>query len=386
MKKIAVAVYGLNYGGIERVCIDYLRLLKSKGHQVDLYVLNPKELEMRGEVPEGVNVFIKPFSNYICPATYWRMAVKYTWGKYLFLFPYIICSFLLFFYKFFIGTRKKYDVAIAFAGHINDLTFVANGFVKAEKKACWLHGALYQYLVIVPGFQFLYQKIKNLIVLSDLVQDECLFFNKQLDLNIRKLYNPSFIASKLVDENIVKDLKERYGDYIVMVARLTTQKNHLGLIKAMEYLYEKYKFEYNVVFVGDGPLMEMLTDYASKSPIGKHIFFAGNQAEPQNYYAAAKMFALSTISEGLPTVLVEASYFGLPMVASQASVHEILGSNENGLVAPIYDDKKLGEHIYRILSDKEEYAKFAKLSKVKFKDFEPERISEQLEDFLNTLK
>lgn len=34
--KIAMVVYGLNYGGVERVCIDYMRLLKTKGHEIDL--------------------------------------------------------------------------------------------------------------------------------------------------------------------------------------------------------------------------------------------------------------------------------------------------------------------------------------------------------------
>ena len=381
-----MVVYGLNYGGVERVCIDYMRLLKAKDHEIDLFILCKKEQDMKGEIPEGINVIIHPLSPYLCPATYWRMAVKYAWGKYVFWIPYALCSILLFLYKIFTVPKKKYDVAIAFGGHLNDLTFVADGFVRAKKKVCWLHGGLYQYMVIVPGFQFLYQKIKNLVVLSDLVQDECLFFNKHLDLNIRKLYNPSFIASRKVNEEAVKAIKKEYGDFIVMVARLTPPKNHLGLIRAMEFLYEKYGFEYNVVFVGDGHLRDSLTEYASHSPIGQHIYFAGNQPDPQNYYAAAKLFALSTISEGLPTVLVEAAYFGLPLVASQASVHEILGSNENGLVAPIYDDEKLGEHIYHILSNPEEYKKYSSLAKNKYKEFEPEKISNQLEDFLNNLK
>lgn len=384
--KIAMVVYGLNFGGVERVCIDYIRLLQAKGHEIDLYVLNKGELDMQGEIPEGVKLYTRKFPIYICPATYWRLAVKYAWGKYVFLFPYVFFSVLLFFYKLIIRSSKQYDVAIAFGGHINDLTFVADGFVRTKKKLCWLHGGLYGYLVIGPCYQFLYKKIKNLVVLSDLVQDECLFFNKQLDLNIRKIYNPSFIASKKVDNEVVKALKEQYGDYIVMVARLTLQKNHIGLIRAMEYLYEKYGFEYNVVFVGDGYSRKEIEDYALKSSVKQHIFFVGNQSNPQNYYAAAKMFVLSTISEGLPTVLIEAAYFGLPLVASQASVHEILGSNENGLVAPIYDDEKLGDHIYHILSNKDEYERFSKLARNKYKEFEPDRINEQLEDFLKTLK
>lgn len=43
-------VYCLNYGGVERVCIDYMRLLKTKGHEIDLYILSKKEQDMRVEV------------------------------------------------------------------------------------------------------------------------------------------------------------------------------------------------------------------------------------------------------------------------------------------------------------------------------------------------
>ena len=386
MKKIAAVTYGLNYGGVERVCLDYVKLLHSNGHQIDLYVLNSKETEMSSEIPEGVSLQVVHLSPFLCPETYWRLAVKYKCGKYLFPFLYVFFSVLLFFYRIIVLNIKKYDISIAFGGHINDLTFVAENFVRADKKLCWLHGGLSGYMVIAPCYQFLYRKIKNLVVLTDQGQNECLFFNRHLDLNLRKIYNPSFIASRKTDENEIKIIKEKYGDFIVMVARVDLPKNHEGLIKAMEYLYDKYGFEYNLVFVGEGALRRQLEDYAASTKIAKHLFFAGTQSNPQNYYAAAKLFVLSTISEGLPTVLIEAAYFGLPLVSSDASVKEILGANEYGLTAPVFDNDKLGEQIYSILTDSEKYNKYSKLAKDRYCEFSPSRISEQLEDFLNNLK
>lgn len=384
--KIAAVTYGLNYGGVERVCLDYVRLLNSNGHQIELYVLNPNEMNMVKEVPDGVIVHTVKLPLFMCPEAYWRIAVKFSWGKFVFPLLYVIVDFCLFFYKLFIKSGAKYDVAIAFGGHVNDLTFVANNFVKAEKKLCWLHGGLYGYMAIGPSFQMLYKKIRNLVVLTDLVQNECLFFNRQLDLNIKKIYNPSYIASRKTDEKEVSDIKEKFGDFIVMVARVDLPKNHKGLINAMEYLYDKYNFVYNLVFVGEGVLRSNLEKYAASTKIADHIFFVGNQSSPQNYYAAAKMFVLSTISEGLPTVLIEAAYFGLPLVASDASVREILGNNEYGLIAPIYDDVSLAEHIYTILSNSDVYNKYSELSKKRYYEFEPSIISERLEEFLNNLK
>ena len=184
----------------------------------------------------------------------------------------------------------------------------------------------------------------------------------------------------------ISSIKEKYGDFIVMVARVDMPKNHKGLINAMEYLYEQYGFVYNIVFVGDGVLRKQLEEYASTTKIREHIFFVGNQPNPQNYYAAAKLFVLSTISEGLPTVLIEAAYFGLPLISSDASVREILGNNEFGLIAPVYDDKKLAQNIYTVLSNPDIYSKYSDLSKERYREFAPSRISEQIEDYINNLK
>ena len=384
--KIAAVVYGLNFGGVERVTLDYLRLLLSKGHEIDLYVLNPKEMGMENEIPDGVNVKVKKLHPLMCPDSYWRLAIKFSWGKYVFPLIYIFLSLVLSVYKVFIKVHKKYDIAIAFGGHLNDLTFVANDFVRAKKKVCWLHGGLYSYMMVSPSFQVLYNRIKNLVVLTDFAQNECLFFNKQLNLNIRKIFNPSFIASRKVDEKEVKSIKKKYGDFIVMVARVDFPKNHEGLMKAMEYLYQKYNFNYNLVFVGEGPLRKQLEEYADQSPIRGNVYFVGNQPNPQNYYSAAKLFVLSTVSEGLPTVLIEAAYFGLPLISSEASTREILGANEYGLTAPVYDNEKLGEQIYRVLTDDSMYSHLSLKAKERYKEFAPQKISEQLDNFINNLK
>lgn len=95
--------------------------------------------------------------------------------------------------------------------------------------------------------------------------------------------------------------------------------------------------------------------------------------------------SLFQFSEGLPTVLIEAGSFGLPLVSSDTSVREILGNSEYGLVSPIDDFEALGENIYRILSDKEMYRKYSDLALEKSKQFVPEVILERVEAFLLNL-
>lgn len=43
------------------------------------------------------------------------------------------------------------------------------------------------------------RKLKNLIVLVDDAQEEALSYNKNLKLNIHKLYNPTFIKNREIN-------------------------------------------------------------------------------------------------------------------------------------------------------------------------------------------
>ena len=55
--KIAFVFDSMFYGGIQRVGIDYIHLLKSRGYEVDVYILNPKKTdEIVNELPEDCEI------------------------------------------------------------------------------------------------------------------------------------------------------------------------------------------------------------------------------------------------------------------------------------------------------------------------------------------
>lgn len=386
--KIAMVFDAMLYGGIERVGVNYIRLLKNMGHEVTVFILNPNEIEgIINDIPSDCKIIKKSLYSFLCPERYWYITKRWWWGKFVFPFIFVILRVVLVLYKL-TCNYEKCDISIAFAGHTNDLSFVAYEFIKSNKKIAWLHGGLYSYMIISPGFERLYRKIKNLVVLNELVQNECLFFNKYLncDILIKKIYNPSYIRENEVDERQVLEIRKKYGDYILMIARISEPKNHKALIKAVEILKNKYGVCKNIVFVGDGPLRCEIEKYALSTSIGDNCFFVGAQAAPQNYYKAAKLFVLSSFSEGLPTVLIEAAAFGLPLVASDSSVKEILGNNEYGIICPINDPDAMAEVIYNMFTDDVLYNKYSTASLKRFEDFTPKVIEQKLGDLLNGLK
>lgn len=384
--RIAFIFDALLYGGIERVGISYLNFLDQEGHDVDVFVLNPKDVEgIIDEIPSRFKVYKKRVSPFMCPARYWYIAKRWWWGKILFPLVYYIVWLFIHIYGLYFKKFGKYDLAISMAGHFNDLTINGYNLIRSKKKVCWLHGALYEYMIISPAFERLYMRIKNLITLNDYGERTCLFFNKFLSFNIKKIYNPCFILERKIDDDKVAEIKTKYGDFVLMVARVSPPKNHLSLIKAMEYIYNKYGTCYNVVFLGDGELRTDMEKYVSTSPVREHIIFAGNDANPQNYYKAAKIFGFASYSEGLPTVIIEAMNFGLPIVTSDTSVREVLQNGKYGLISPIDDHASLGEDIHKVMSDDNVWTKYSKLSLERAEAFSPETIKRQFNEYLQTL-
>lgn len=84
----------------------------------------------------------------------------------------------------------------------------------------------------------------------------------------------------------------------------------------------------------------------------KEVILLGNKYNP--CFLWSDVFVLFSFFEGLPTVLIEAMAFRCPIVATDCptGVREILGNNENGLLVPQGDSKRIADSIILILEDK----------------------------------
>lgn len=393
--KIAMVFDGLQIGGVERVGADYAKILEELGHDVTIINLNPALSEMEAEFPQKCKIIHCKYTRKIAPEQYAQL-IK--WGgifKFVYPFACLFLDILNLFYKLACKTKKEfrenYDLSIAFAGHFNDLTFVSKKFLNSKQQMCWLHGALYSYLLISDGYYNLYQKIKNLVVLVDDAQEEVLCYNKMLNLNISKLYNPTLIKGRKVDNDKVDKLKKEYGKYLVMVSRFDfPHKDHYTVAKALEILRMEYGEELNLLFLGTGPEESKVIEYVStlNGDTKEHIFFMGSQMDVQNYYLGA--FALvhaSVAGEGLPTIMLEAMAYDLPMVVtdSKTGPREILRNNEYGLLCRVQDPKDMADNIVKLCRDKDLYEHYKLVGKDRIKDFQPNVIKQQLNDIIQKI-
>lgn len=107
-----------------------------------------------------------------------------------------------------------------------------------------------------------------------------------------------------------------------VVARMTEEKNHIYLIRVLIEIL-KNRENVKLLFVGDGPLRNILEEYANKSNVADHIIFAGIRPDLLEMLCAMDVFTLPSIYEGSPVSAVEASANGLPLVLSDNITKDI---------------------------------------------------------------
>jgi Glycosyltransferase len=136
---------------------------------------------------------------------------------------------------------------------------------------------------------------------------------------------------------------------IIWVGRLDAPKNPGLMLDA----FARLPPDQNAVleFVGDGPLRPVLEARAVALGLLDRVRFLGYQAHPYALMQAAELLVLTSDREGLPTVLVEALYRGLPLVSTGCGggVHDILGDNAYGMIVPVGDTAALVQAIVHAL-------------------------------------
>lgn len=108
---------------------------------------------------------------------------------------------------------------------------------------------------------------------------------------------------------------------IGMVGWLNKNKNQEFMLNVLSEYYKKNK-NVRLVIVGEGPEEKNLKKLANDLHIKNKVIFMGNIRDIAKYYNMFDVFALPSINEAFPFVLIEAQANGLPIVASSTVSRE----------------------------------------------------------------
>ena len=140
---------------------------------------------------------------------------------------------------------------------------------------------------------------------------------------------------------------------ILSVGRLSPEKAQGTLLDALARLRDA-DVKFHCTLVGEGPMRAQLEARAAELKLDAHLTLTGALAPDRvvEHYGKADVVVLSSISEGVPIVLMEAMSHALPVVATEVGgVPELVDNGRTGLLVPPEDPAALAEALRRILDD-----------------------------------
>ncbi|MCY3770154.1 MAG: glycosyltransferase [Gammaproteobacteria bacterium] len=169
---------------------------------------------------------------------------------------------------------------------------------------------------------------------------------------LHTIYNPVVSKDLLQKASETPDhpwFNEPGPPIILAVGRLHEQKDFPTLLAAFAQLLTRRPAR--LIILGEGSLRPNLLSLAHNLQVSEHVDFPGFVENPFAYLAKARLFVLSSLYEGLPTVLIEAMACGCPVVSTDCphGPDEILENGQWGELVPVDNSEVLSAAMIRAI-------------------------------------
>ena len=221
-------------------------------------------------------------------------------------------------------------------------------------------------------------------LLAKLVTDRLIVVSKQQSIEIGKKFRVGRSGQIKViplglDLGLFADHASRRANFrhelcipdhailIGIVGRLTEIKNHRMFLNVVARLKEIdpacwRQGAVRFIVIGDGGLREALEEQSVKLGLEKDVIFVGSRKDPEYFYPALDVVALTSHNEGTPLTLIEAMANARPVVAtSVGGVVDLLGDVvedgpykvcRRGISVPAGDEDVFVAALSRIIRDR----------------------------------
>lgn len=349
-KRLAFFLPSLHGGGTEKVVLNLAKSFAGKGYTVDLLVAAATG-EYLNQIPVGVNLI--------------DLQAKRVFFSLPALIRYL--------------RRYKPESLLSAMFHANIVAVWAVKLVKVPTRVVVSeHTTLSESVKrsrnlrdrLVPALAALaYRRADNIIAVSNGVADD---LSTTLNLPrqaVQVIYNP------VVDEELLAKAKAKLDHpwfkdgkvpVILSVGRLVKEKDYGTLIRAFEIVQKTRPSR--LIILGEGDKRSELEQLVKELGLTKQVSMPGFVSNPYAYMSQARVFVLSSKSEALPTVLIEAMACGVPLVAtdSRYGPREILANGRYGPLVEVGDFQGLAKAILDVLDTPTQQAGSNVLEKFSF--------------------
>jgi glycosyltransferase involved in cell wall biosynthesis len=133
------------------------------------------------------------------------------------------------------------------------------------------------------------------------------------------------------------------------VARIAPEKNHARLLRAAAPLLGP---KTRLVIAGDGPLLDAIRAQAVELGIAQHAHLLGVRRDVPALLNAFDIFAMSSETEGLPLVVLEAMASNLPVVSTNVGgIPNVVDEGRTGYLVDVSDEAALTARLAALVQD-----------------------------------
>lgn len=197
--------------------------------------------------------------------------------------------------------------------------------------------------------------------------------------NISVIPNPSTFQT---EKSSTLDEKK-----VISVGRLSPQKNYASLIRSFKLVANKHS-DWNLEIYGDGPQELELKNLIDQLNLEENVFLKGFSSNVKKEMTNASIFALSSVYEGLPLVIVEAMACGLPVISytCPCGPKDIITEGKDGFLVKMNDEVTLANQINLLIENKILRKQMSEAAIIKAKQYNIEEISSMWMNLFKELK
>jgi glycosyltransferase involved in cell wall biosynthesis len=331
-QRLAVFVPTLSGGGAERVTLHLAQAFAEEGYSVDLIVVRP-EGEYQDFVPEGIRII--------------ELGATRTSTAVLRLAAYL--------------RRESPARLFSAMEDANVIALIARLLSRSRVPiVCAIHNTLSQHFgaerscrnqLFLKLARIVYPWANAVVAVSEGAAEDA---RDVLGLGVEKV---TVISNPVLTPSLVQRAAQPVDHpwfapgappVILACGRLTPQKDYPTLLRAFASLRARAR----LVILGEGEDREKLQRLANKLGIASDVDFAGFVPNPYAFMARCAVYALSSLYEGSPVVLVEALACGCRIVATDcpSGPVEILRDVPGTVLVPISDANALARSIDSFLA------------------------------------
>ena len=375
MKKVTILALHLGYGGIENAIVTLANLLCKK---YDVEILSVYRLynEPVFELDEKVKV------NYISNIKPNKKEMKYYLKK---------KNFNMFFKGLALSAKTGYVKYIKTAGYLRKLNtdviistrtihnYLVSKFApKNIKKIGWEH-----------NHHNNNKKYINALVKSCKGLDYLVPVSKELEGFYHEYLGDKVINISNCIDKVPTKLSKLESKNLIAVGRLSKEKGFDDMLKLFKKVSIKYP-DWKLNIIGDGMEKNNLLDLSKELKLGDKVVFHGYQNKDyiNNMLSDSSIYLMTSHTECLPLVLIEAMSYGIPCLSytSAQGANEIIDDNVNGYLIENRNEDEMIEKISILIENEKQRKRLGKKAKVKSKEYSGEVVLEKWSKLINKRK